>query len=133
MSWTWLYGFLLIFKFALQFLFNLTGTPDIVQSVDHRFGGGLHNIGRQTNAVELAAVVAHDDIDLTQRILAVAFRGQLVVNQLSVELGDTVNRLVDRVNRAITSGCIRFSDIAAAQIDRGGGGEACNGLDVKFV
>ena len=58
---------------------------------------------------------------------------RLVVNQLGVELGDTVNRLVDRVNRAITGGCIRFSDIAAAQIDRGGGGDAGTGLDVKFV
>ena len=56
----------------MQFFFDFSGAPDIVQDVNHRFRGGFHDVRRQANAVEAAAVVVCHDVHLAQRILALA-------------------------------------------------------------
>lgn len=85
----------------MQFFFNFGGAPDIVQYVHHRFGGGFDDIRRQPDAVEAATMMVHDDIDLTQRVFALAFGVQVVFNQLNVVTGEAVNRLIDGVDRAV--------------------------------
>ena len=39
----------------MQFFFNFSGAPDVVQHVNHCFCGGFHDVRRQTDAVEAAA------------------------------------------------------------------------------
>ncbi len=78
----------------MQFFFNFGGAPDIVQYVHHRFGGGFDDIRRQPDAVEAATMMVYDDIDLTQRVFALAFGVQVVFNQLNVVASDAVNRLI---------------------------------------
>lgn len=85
----------------MQFFFNFGCAPDIVQYVHHRFGGGFDDIRRQPDAVEAATMMVHDDIDLTQRVFALAFGVQVVFNQLNVVASDAVNRLIDGVDRPL--------------------------------
>ena len=79
----------------MQFFFDFSGAPDIVQDVNHRFRGGFHDVRRQANAVEAAAVVVCHDVHLAQRILALTLGVQVIFDQLNLIAGDAVNRLVD--------------------------------------
>nr|VUD26382.1 Uncharacterised protein [Salmonella sp. NCTC 7297] len=105
-------------SFALQFFFNFGSAPDIVQYVYHRFGGGFDDIGRQTDAVEAATMMVHHDIDLTQRVFALAFGVQVVFNQLNVVARDAVNRLIDSVDRAVAVRRLGLDLFATGQLQR---------------
>ena len=60
---------------TLLFFFYLLGAPNIIQYVNHRLGGGFHDVGRQTYAMVAAAVVRHHDINLAQRIAPLTLGG----------------------------------------------------------
>lgn len=104
----------------MQLFFDFGGAPDVVQNMHHRLRGGFNDIGRQAHAMEATAVVIDHDIHLTQRIFAVALGRQVIFDQLNVVLGDAINRLVNRIDRAVTVSCLCFNFISAGQLDRGG-------------
>ena len=105
----------------MQLFFHFSGAPDVVQHVNHRFGGGLDDIGRQAHAVEAAAVIIDHDIDLAQRVFALALSRQVILHQFNVVLGNAVNRLVDGIDRTVAVGGFGFDLVATGQLDGGGG------------
>lgn len=85
------------------------------------FAEDLDNIRCRAYAVEATAVKVGDDIYLTQRIFTVAFCGQAVFHQFDVVVGNTVDGLINSIDRAVTVGGFGFHILATGQLDGGGG------------
>lgn len=83
--------------------------------------------------MEAAAVVRDDDIHLAQRVAAMALGGQLVLHQLDRVIGDAIDRLIDRIDRAVAGGGFGFLFAAADQFHRGGGHDAAAGLHAEVA
>ena len=101
--------------------------------MNHRFRGGFHDVRRQANAVEAAAVVVCHDVHLAQRILALTLGVQVIFDQLNLIAGDAVNRLVDGVNRSVAVGGLSFGFFAADQLHGGGCDVAGTGLHAEVI
>lgn len=63
-----------VFDGCAVFFFDLLRTPDVIQNVNQRLSGRFYDIGSNADAVEAAAIVIRDDINLTQCVFTLAFR-----------------------------------------------------------
>ena len=72
-------------------------------------------------------------ISTAQRVAAMALGGQLVFHQLDRVVGDAIDCLINRIDRAIAGGGLGFLFAAADQFHRGGGHDAAAGLHAEVA